>query len=565
MNKDTIYIDVEDDITAIIGKVKGAQNKIVAVVPPKRIGVLQSAVNMRLLARAAEQSGKRLVLISGNQALTALAASAGIPSARTLQSKPELATLPKKHEDVGEDVIDGANLPIGDLARTADSNTSADEGTGAAPAVDAAIRANAAEAAAPVRAAYARPNTAKRSYIAVPNFDTFRKKLALGIGGAVALIGFLVWAIWFAPSAKIIITARTIESSANPKVTISANATTDAEAGTIKAAREQISKQASVTFKPTGSKEIGEKASGRVVFRNCESTRSITIQSGTGISAGGKTYITQSSVTVPGAKGDIGICESPGVSNQVAVVAQEIGEEYNMDEGTQFSVAGHPNSNNNVYFRAVASEDIDGGSKRKVTVVTQEDVDKALEQLKDDNTDGMREELKAQFGDNANVIDSSFNVSEEGIASNPAVDGEVKDEGEATLSGTLVFSMLGVERTETDRFLNAYFENELEDKDDQRVYSNGAEKANFIDVRTGENDTYLATMTATAKFGPKIDDANVKSQAAGKKYGDVQSSLEQIPGVDEVDVAFSPFWVRTVPKDENRITIEFKLDETESR
>src|SRR5690606_30974736 len=127
-----------------------------------------------------------------------------------------LATLPKKHEDVGEDVIDGANLPIGDLARTADSNTSADEGTGAAPAVDAAIRANAAEAAAPVRAAYARPNTAKRSYIAVPNFDTFRKKLALGIGGAVALIGFLVWAIWFAPSAKIIITARTIESSANP-------------------------------------------------------------------------------------------------------------------------------------------------------------------------------------------------------------------------------------------------------------------------------------------------------------------------------------------------------------
>src|SRR5690606_18250766 len=102
------YIDVEDDITAIIGKVKGAQNKIVAVVPPKRIGVLQSAVNMRLLARAAEQSGKRLVLISGNQALTALAASAGIPSARTLQSKPELATLPKKHEDVGEDVIDGA-------------------------------------------------------------------------------------------------------------------------------------------------------------------------------------------------------------------------------------------------------------------------------------------------------------------------------------------------------------------------------------------------------------------------------------------------------------------------
>ena len=47
MNKDIIYIDVEDDITAIIGKIKASKEKIVALVPPKRIGVLQSAVNLR--------------------------------------------------------------------------------------------------------------------------------------------------------------------------------------------------------------------------------------------------------------------------------------------------------------------------------------------------------------------------------------------------------------------------------------------------------------------------------------------------------------------------------------
>ena len=49
--KDIIYIDVEDDITAIIGKIKESKEKIIALVPPKRIGVLQSAVNLRLLAR----------------------------------------------------------------------------------------------------------------------------------------------------------------------------------------------------------------------------------------------------------------------------------------------------------------------------------------------------------------------------------------------------------------------------------------------------------------------------------------------------------------------------------
>lgn len=49
MNKDVLYIDVEDDITTIIGKVKASKSKIIALVPPKRVGVLQSAVNLRLL------------------------------------------------------------------------------------------------------------------------------------------------------------------------------------------------------------------------------------------------------------------------------------------------------------------------------------------------------------------------------------------------------------------------------------------------------------------------------------------------------------------------------------
>ena len=89
MNKDVIYIDVEDDITAIIGKVKSSKEKIVALVPPKRVGVLQSAVNLRLLQRTATQSDKRIVLITNNQALAALSAAASIPVAKNLQSKPD--------------------------------------------------------------------------------------------------------------------------------------------------------------------------------------------------------------------------------------------------------------------------------------------------------------------------------------------------------------------------------------------------------------------------------------------------------------------------------------------
>src|SRR6218665_2514188 len=118
MNKDVIYIDVDDDVTAIIGKIKKAKEKIVALVPPKRAGALQSAVNLRLLERMAKNDKKQLVLITNNQALVALAASAKIPVAKNLQSKPELAEVAAIVVDDGDDIIDGSELPVGDHAKT---------------------------------------------------------------------------------------------------------------------------------------------------------------------------------------------------------------------------------------------------------------------------------------------------------------------------------------------------------------------------------------------------------------------------------------------------------------
>src|SRR5687768_848824 len=115
MNKDVIYIDIEDDITGIIGKVKAAGSKIVALVPPKRAGVLQSVVNLKLLQRAAGTSEKRVVLITNDHSLTALAAGVGMPVAKNLQSRPE---VPEMEAPVGdeEEVINGAELPVGEMA-----------------------------------------------------------------------------------------------------------------------------------------------------------------------------------------------------------------------------------------------------------------------------------------------------------------------------------------------------------------------------------------------------------------------------------------------------------------
>lgn len=555
MSKDTIYIDVDDDITSIISKVKESSSKVVALVPPKRIGILQSAVNLRLISRAARQNGKHLVLISNNPALVNLASAARIPTAKNLQSKPQLP--PASATDVEEDIdtINGIDLPIGDLAKTAEVANISEE---LSPVVDLAIKDNIAEESGASRGS-ARSSRGKK--YKVPNFNSFRKRFTIIAAAMVLLVGFFVWATIFAPKATIVITARTLESSGNPKVTLGTNVSTDEKTSTIHATKVEIKKDASIEFEATGEKEIGDKAKGQVTFQNCKSSRSVTVAAGTGVSAMGKTYITQSAVVVPGADGDIGICVSSGKSEPVAVVAQDIGEEFDADKGTRFNVAGHDNTSSFAYFRAVATTDIAGGSRKTIKVVSEDDISRASNKMIEQNSDGIKKQLISEFDSGVIAVESSLKSDKGNVISAPSA-GEEAANGKATLTGTVTFSMIGVSRTEVSKFLKAFFDNQLKESKGQRVYDDGAGKASFTNVQSSEGDNYSATVVATAKLGPKIDDKAIKEQSKGKRYGEIQSSIERVPGVENVDVKFSPFWVSTVPKDTNKIKIEFKLNES---
>lgn len=551
MNKDVIYIDVEDDITAIIGKVKDSKEKIVALVPPKRVGVLQSAVNLRLLLRAADQSNKRLVLITSNSALTALAAAAKIPIARTLQSKPELAEVSALDVDDGEDIIDGSQLPVGELMKTAGPTAAA------ASVSDSSIddllnddtsEKNMPRAVPPAPGAQPVKPKAKNG-IKVPNFNSFRKKLILIIAGVVLLIGLLIWGIFFAPRATVVISARTSDSSVNAKVTLAADASTSLANSAIKATVKQVKKDTSLDFDATGSKEVGEKASGTMtITRNGVSDSASTIPAGTGFSSGTRTFVTTTSATVPASK-IVGTNLEPG-SVDAAVVATAVGEEYNLSaRAYQSSVSGF----------SARGTDMSGGSKRQIKVVSENDIQKATEQLTRQNNDALKKQLQDEFDDSTVVIDQTFNVTSENIVAAPAVDQEASS-GKAKLTASITYKLSGVDKIEYSKYLDAYFAKQIEGKNDQRVYENGSNKVTFTNV-AATNDGFTANIVAAAKIGPKIDDTEIKNIAKGKRYGDIQSSIEAIQGVDDVDIKFWPFWVSSAPNDINKIAIEFRLNE----
>lgn len=560
MNKDVIYIDVEDDITAIIGKVKDAKEKIVALVPPKRIGILQSAVNLRLLARAATQSDKRLVLISNNSALMALASAAKIPVAKNLQSKPELAEIPALEVDDGEDVIDGSSLPVGELAKTADKPATAASASISDEAFDEVMGDKPLAKAAPPAAGQLPPKPRSKNGPKVPNFNKFRKKMVLIIAGGVLLLAFLVWAIFFAPRATVVITARTTDSSMNAGVKLVDQAATKLSASTIKTLSKSMKKEATTSFDATGTKDVGEKAKGQVYFENCETPTAQSIPAGTTISANGQNYITLETASVPGGSGGFGGCSTPGRSASVGVQASDIGDGYNTPSGTRFSASGHANNSSVQYFRATASTDISGGSKKQVKVVTDDDVKRAVDQLNSQSGEEAKKQLAEQFDDDVAALDQTFKADQSEVKPNPAVGAEAAD-GKAKLTGSITYRMSGADRDEIARYLDEYFKKRLEGKDDQRIYENGAKKATLTDI-AATDEGFSANLTATAKVGPKINDDEIKNTAKGKRYGEIQSSIEAISGVEDVDIKYWPFWVSVTPDDTSRISVEFKLNES---
>lgn len=542
MNKDVIYIDVDDDITAIISKINDSKEDIVALVPPKRIGVLQSAVNLRLMNRAAKATKKKLVLVTNNQALVGLAAAARIPIAKNLQSKPELASMPTSVSKDQEDIIDGEQLSVGEHDSQGKKPSESDARDAVATSLVAAEKAG--------------PGAmSKKPRAKVPDFNNFRKRLVLIGGGVVVLLVLLIWAIFFAAHATVVIAAKTTGTSINQLVTVSTKTPTDFNKQTIQATVEQDQNNQSVDFTATGTKDVGKQATGTVNFSN-NTLSSTTINAGTPLtSSSGLQFTLDTTVTVPaGSVSCVSIMScsgTPGVASG-SVTAAANGDKYN---GATGNLSGTPGG-----ITASFASPTSGGVSKNVPVVTDADVQKAKDQIASSVSSNEKSQLKAKFAKSDIVLSDSFDVSYSNVAVSPDV-GQEDDGGKATLKTTVTYSLYGVSHSELNKYLNAYMKSQLSGTNNQRVYKNGSDGANFQQV-TKAADGAKAALVATAQVGPAINDDQVKKEAAGKKLGDVQQQLLTIQGVQNVDVKFFPFWVTTVPNNVHQISIQFKVNES---
>lgn len=527
MKKDVIYIDVEDDLTSIIEKIKKSDASIAALVPPRRLGVLQSVVNLKLLKRAADEADKKAVLITSDQSLVNLTAGLNIPVARNLQSRPEI--MPEiKDESSEPDVIEGKTM-----TDNKDSEANSEPLPSSTPVT-------------------ARPKSRANKKFKIPNINKFRKRLILGGLLLAALIAFGVWALIFAPQATVTIQAKADKIDTNLAVKIEEGAAgTNPSEPIIKAEKREDTQNLSEKFTATGKKEVGEKAKGSITIRNCDYSDGFTLAAGAQFRADGLTFVSTKSVTVPKFTGSASSCSTSGSNAgtaKVSVQASEIGKEYNLKR-QQYSIPGVSGK-----VDAIGT-DMTGGSKKEVTVVTTEDVNKARQKIEDQNHDTIKSELATQFGENIRAIEDTFavNFSEEAVS--PNVDEEAT---EATLTITVVYSMLGVKNDDISQVLNKNLEADIDDSTQQKIYDNGYDNLQInISEKTSASEA-IADFKTAGFIGPNIDTDKLETEIVGMRYGQIEALIASVPGVEDVNIKFSPFWVNKAPKAE-KTTVKLEV------
>lgn len=565
-DKDTIYIDVDDEITGIIDKLQASGGKVVALVLPKRAAVFQSIVNMKLLKRAADSADKNLVLITTEAGLLPLAGVAGIHVARTLSSKPEVPSAPKLAEDVEESVNEDAveeitpatagDKPVGELAGRPPADTgmetlTLDDSTLPPESVDSPPKPKNFDPTAKGKG-----KGKKNKKLKIPDFDRFRLLVAGGILLLIMLIVFLFLAIKVLPKATITLNTDGQKIDSNITLNLSTAATElDPNTNTVPAKLAQTKKTYSQASAATGQTNNGNKASGSIIMSATEDGSDVPadVPAGTGVSSNGQTYITQSTTTFSdnGHNNHDGTFTYKAIS-ATTIIAQSPGSSYN--GATSFNVAGRGD------VSASVSSSISGGTDKIVKSVNQNDIDSAKSKI-DVNDPGVKSDLQDQLKqDGYFVINASYSSSTPVTTTSAAV-GTVADN--VTVTETVTYMVFGVHKDDLKTLVDNDVSSQI-DTSKQKIQDEGIDHATF-NVSNASGSGAQVGMDAKAITGPDVDIPAIKKNARGLKAGQVKSDLGNNPDIKSVDVDLSPFWVSTVPKDTSKIKVVIAEPKTASK
>ena len=565
MKDDALYLEVDEDITSAIDKLSKTASSTVQIVVPKRSTMLQSIINLKLLKKAAEGSGRKIVLVTGDRVATDLASRVGLAVAPSLGAEAVMreAKMPAELQNI-EEVIEADDPPPPTPKPTPPPKSAkkpllkrlavADGPPAPAPAPVASADAAEAGEATPAAVVPAAKATGGRA-VKVPNFGRLQKRVMWVGFAAFLIVGYLA-AMYFVTGAKVTLYANANRVSIDTTFSVDPELKdTDKDKAVLAGQQVSITKDLSGPITPTGKKDVGTKASGTVVVSNEYDTSPHTLVAGTRFQApDGKIFKSKADSSVPGATIGLSggqIVLNPGKSPAIPVEAEAAGDTYN-EAAAKYTIPGYAGAMQQK-ITAQASQ-MSGGTSKTVTVVSQADVEAAKSALLDKSKDANLKELSGKAPSGYMLLEPSQSITTSQVESSPEVDAEATS---ATLTMKVSYSSLAVKKSEFEELIAEQEQKQVGDA--SQIYQNGLDAAQLTIAGKEDGGRFSFHLTTEAYSGAKLDKAAIADKLKGERYGDAVKTASGLAGVSRAEISITPAWVSKLPSRPDKIHINIQV------
>lgn len=373
------------------------------------------------------------------------------------------------------------------------------------------------------------------------NKKVLLKKIAIPI---VFLLVFLVVFFHLSAKAEIEIWPKIEKFSAEKEILIDANVSqSDFSKKVIAGTLLSKEKTKSQEFNSTGFSEKKQKASGTIRVYNNYHLNQILVETTRFVSADAKLFRSIEGINIPS-----------GQFVDVNVVAAEPGPEYNI-KPTKFSIPGLLGSPRYTMVHGESLASMTGGSAGQAAQITEQDLEKAQNELEQELINLVKEELKGEAGPNFLVADRAIEYE---ILESSCSQG-IGDEAEKfTCFLKIKAETLGFLESVLKDFAQKFIEQEMgESKLIKPDSLNISPIAKEIDLKNKK--TFLDLKISTDVY-LEIDINSLKQGLREKSLKESEILLQNYPMLEKTKIKLFPFWIKTVPSDLEKIKIEIRVD-----
>lgn len=556
-----IYIEVDEEVTSVIDRLKRIPNKVVLLVVPKRAMLLQSVINLKLLKTQIKKLNKELAVVTSDKKGQTIASQVGLTVYHDLKSRgielpaeaEEKIVVPMKAQITKEEqkpVMKAGKKSLKDLLRGKS---------------DGFFKRVGPQDGNKLYKAPASPSGKDKI-----NSSSFvlsgpsRKLLGFFLGASV--LALLTIMVFILPNAVIYVKPEIKIEKPLIRLTLADQASYEAElkvkTDTVIASNPvDTNVEMTKTYAATGKSASGMNAQGMITMHNDSGANQLLIKTTRLRSSNGSIYRIQSDVTVP-AKQTIKVFAVADTLNEAGEVA---GTNANLETGARLSVPALTGENKDKVY-GIAEEAIANGTTEPVSVVTQADIDAA----KKDIVDQLNNSVKAKLIERINSDNAARGTNLALLASDSAlktkiVEVKVMDGVQANqvLKEFKVYAkayVAGVtfDKNEVVEMLNR----ELNKALPPNMYLSNADLESLAlqyvsEEAAGKRIKVNASMAYKLEY--TLDDdlkAKIIEHVLGKGIKETGDYVQGLDEISEAQVSTWPFWVRKIPGIASNVKVE---------